>query len=65
MGGRVEQGYEWRDRPASATATQSPTGHLSEWMFDDSEQTYGHRRIHAALHRQGERISRSWSARHA
>lgn len=50
--------YEWRDRPPSATArrrTRLTT--LIEWIFTDSDQTYGRRRIHAALARQGERVT--------
>ena len=50
--------YEWRDRPPSATAQRR--GHLAtliEWIFTDSDQTYGHRRIRAALARQGERVT--------
>src|SRR6187455_2438388 len=50
--------YEWRDRSPSATAQRR--GHLAtliEWIFTDSDQTYGHRRIHAALLRQGERVT--------
>ena len=50
--------YEWRDRPPSATAQRR--GRLTaliEWIFNDSDQTYGHRRIHAALVRQGERVT--------
>jgi putative transposase len=50
--------YEWRERPASATARRRERlAVLIEWIFDDSDQTYGHRRIHAALARQGERCS--------
>ena len=52
-------GYdEWRDRPPSATAQRR--GHLAtliEPIFTDSDQTYGHRRIRAALARQGERVT--------
>ena len=49
--------YEWRDRPASATARRrARLAALIEWIFDDSDETYGHRRIHAALARQGERV---------
>ena len=52
-------GYdEWRDRPPSATAQRR--GHLAtliEWIFTESDQTYGHRRIRAALARQGERVT--------
>jgi transposase InsO family protein len=50
--------YEWRDRPPSATAQRR--GHLAtliEWIFTDSDQTYGHRRIRAALARQGEHVT--------
>jgi putative transposase len=50
--------YEWRDRPASATARRRVhLGRLIEAIFDDSDHTYGHRRIHAALTRQGEHCS--------
>jgi putative transposase len=50
--------YEWRGRPASATARRRERlANLIGWIFDDSDQTYGHRRIHAALTRQGERCS--------
>lgn len=50
--------YEWRDRPQSATALRRDE--LKERIiniFDDSDQTYGHRRVHADLARQGERCS--------
>ena len=50
--------YEWRERPAWATARRRERlAVLIEWIFDDSDQTYGHRRIHAALARQDERCS--------
>lgn len=50
--------YEWRDRPTSATARRrARLAVLIEWIFDDSDRTYGHRRIHAALARQGESCS--------
>ena len=50
--------YEWRDRPPSATARRrAHLATLIEWIFTDSDQTYGHRRIHAALARQGERVT--------
>jgi putative transposase len=50
--------YEWRDRPASATARRrTRLAALIEPIFTDSDQTYGHRRIHAALARQGERAT--------
>lgn len=50
--------YERRSRPTSATAQrrellQQKIGEL----FDDSDGTYGYRRIHAALARAGERVS--------
>lgn len=47
--------YEWRDRPASATARRrARLAELIEWIFEDSDGTYGYRRIHAELARQGE-----------
>ncbi len=47
--------YEWRDRPASATARRRKrVAALIQWIYDDSDGTYGHRRVHAALARQGE-----------
>ncbi len=50
--------YEWRGRPASATARRRERlATLIGWIFDDSDQTYGHRRIHAALTRQSEQCS--------
>ena len=50
MGVSTSGFYEWRDRPASATARRrARLAILIEWIFNDSDQTYGHRRIHAAL----------------
>ena len=50
--------YEWRDRPASATARRRERlAALIQWIYDDSDETYGHRRIHAALVRQGEQAT--------
>lgn len=47
--------YEWRDRPTSETTRRRDRlAVLIEAIFDESEQTYGYRRIHAALERQGE-----------
>lgn len=46
--------YEWLHRPESATAARR--GRLEiiiKWMFEDSDGTYGHRRIHAELARSG------------
>lgn len=50
--------YEWRDRPASATATRRE--HLKKLIraiFELSDETYGYRRVHAQLLRQGEQVS--------
>jgi putative transposase len=50
--------YEWRDRPASATAIRRE--HLKTLVtaiFKHSDQTYGYRRVHAQLVRQGEQVS--------
>ena len=63
MGVSTSGFYEWRDRPASATARRRDRlATLIAWIFTDSDGTYGHRRIHAALvhaalARQGERCS--------
>ncbi len=46
--------YDWRDRPASATARRrEDLKALIEAIFHDSDGTYGHRRIHAELARAG------------
>ncbi|HMG28726.1 MAG TPA: IS3 family transposase [Jiangellaceae bacterium] len=56
MGVSTSGYYEWRDRPASATTRRrEQLAVLIGWIFEDSEQTYGHRRVHAWLARQGER----------
>jgi putative transposase len=50
--------YEWQGRPASATAQRRE--HLKILMgkhFELSHQTYGYRRMHVALRRQGEQVS--------
>ncbi len=50
--------YEWRDRPVSATTTRRE--HLKKLIkaiFEHSDQTYGYRRVHAQLVRQGEHVS--------
>lgn len=46
--------YEWRDRPASATAERrvALTRRIRE-VFDDSDGTYGYRRVHEQLQREG------------
>jgi putative transposase len=50
--------YEWRDRPTSATARRRVRlAELIEWIFEDSDGTYGYRRIHAELARQDEQAS--------
>ena len=42
--------YEWRSRPASATAARRERlGVLIEKIFTDHDGRYGHRRIHAEL----------------
>jgi putative transposase len=46
--------YEWRDRPASATADRREA--LADRIvaiFNDNDQAYGYRRVHAELHHQG------------
>ncbi|OMH22978.1 transposase, partial [Tersicoccus phoenicis] len=46
--------YEWRDREPSATARwRAELGEIIEYLFIDSDRTYGHRRLHAALTRLG------------
>jgi len=50
--------YEWRDRIESATAKRRvQLGELVQKAFDDSGQTYGHRRVHAQLLRWGQRCT--------
>ena len=50
--------YEWRDRPASATAARRDRLKLLiAGVFADSDGTYGHRRVHAQLVRWGEHTS--------
>ena len=46
--------YEWRDRPASATAVwRRRIGDIIEVVFADSDGTYGYRRVAVALARLG------------
>jgi putative transposase len=48
--------YEWRKRPTSVTARRRIyLTVLIAKSFDDSDETYGHRRVHAELARWGER----------
>ncbi|MTD58142.1 IS3 family transposase [Amycolatopsis pithecellobii] len=50
--------YEWRSRPESATAQRRAClAELITKIFVDSDETYGHRRVHAQLARQGERCT--------
>jgi transposase InsO family protein len=50
--------YEWRDRPVSATAARRAYLHLLIMkVFEDSDETYGYRRVHAQLARWGEHCS--------
>ncbi|MFD0889444.1 IS3 family transposase [Streptosporangium algeriense] len=50
--------YEWRERPASATAQRREhLKRLIAGIFADSHQTYGYRRVHAALARAGQNCS--------
>ena len=47
--------YEWWQRPQSATsARRDYLSLLIKKVFEDSDETYGHRRIHAQLARWGE-----------
>lgn len=46
--------YHWRDRELSATARwRAELAEIIEYVFIDSDRTYGHRRVHAALVRLG------------
>jgi putative transposase len=50
--------YEWWDRPASATTIRREhLAALVKAVFEHSDQTYGYRRVHAQLVRQGEQVS--------
>jgi putative transposase len=50
--------YEWRDRPESATAARHAYLALMVGKaFEDSDETYGYRRVHAQLARCGETCS--------
>jgi putative transposase len=50
--------YEWRGRPASATAIRRERlAALVKAVFEHSDQTYGYRRVHAQLVRQDEQVS--------
>jgi transposase InsO family protein len=46
--------YEWRDRPTSATVERRETLKIHiAGIFADSDETYGYRRVHAQLAREG------------
>jgi putative transposase len=50
--------HQWRDRPASATARRRQVlGLLVKKAFDESDEAYGHRRVHAQLARWDEHCS--------
>jgi transposase InsO family protein len=50
--------YEWRDRPASATARRREyLKTLITAIVEQSDRTYGYRRVHAQLARHGEQAS--------
>ena len=50
--------YDWKDRPLSATAKREEylKGKIGE-IFGDDDETYGYRRVHAELARQGEQAT--------
>ena len=50
--------YEWRSRPESATALRRELLKIKiKALFEANDETYGYRRIHAALVRGGEQVS--------
>ncbi len=50
--------YEWRDRPASLSEQRREDLKTKiKQIFDDSHATYGYRRVHVELGRQGEDAS--------
>ncbi|MGH3924002.1 MAG: IS3 family transposase [Pseudonocardiaceae bacterium] len=50
--------YDWRDRPASLSEQRRQELKTKiEQIFDDSFATYGYRRVHVELGRQGEDVS--------
>ena len=50
--------YDWKDRPLSATAVRQEylKGRIAK-IFGDNDETYGYRRVHAELARQGEQAT--------
>src|SRR3979409_2525019 len=56
--------YEWRCRPESTTAQRRASlALLIRKIFEDSDETYGHRRIHAQLDAPGEQSPRGLARR--
>ena len=56
--------YEWRDKPESATAKRRGIIALAvQKSFDESDGTYGYRRVHADLAAWGVPAGRSSCAR--
>ena len=55
--------YEWRSRPESATVRRrNELKVLIQKAFDDSDGTYGYRRVWSQLARWGVPAAWSWSA---
>ena len=54
--------YDWRTAPASATASGGVELRFTCQAFDESDETYGYRRIHADLLAWGVPAGRSWCA---
>ena len=49
--------YDWRDRPASGRAVRrAELAAVIRWHFQDSDGTYGYRRIAAAMNAAGQRV---------
>ena len=49
--------YEWKTRiPCSTARWRAELGEIVEYVFADSDGTYGYRRIHAALARAGRHV---------
>jgi len=57
--------YEWRDRPDSDTTQRRKfLALLVEKAFEESDETYGHRRVHAQLARWGHHTTPELVRRH-
>jgi putative transposase len=53
--------YEWRNRPASATAQRRQLLKVKiAALFEASDGSYGYRRLHQALVRGGEGVGPGW-----